>query len=70
MTVQLPKAPAAYDQGDQADLRAGIMQADAATRKSAENIDLRGTRLFIYDTATKARFQVVVTNGVLGIVPA
>ena len=59
--MNLPNAPATYSAADQGDLRSQIIQADKGNRKTTNDVDMKGCRLYLY-SPNGDRWQVTVSN--------
>ena len=63
--LNLPQAPAEYDQTYQRNLMSALIKADANSVKKDE--EWNPVRLVLQDTVTMARYQVTVVSGVLTV---
>jgi len=62
-------APDVYSQRNEANWRDHVSRALKAAFKKGGDVEISAGRLILTDTATGARYSVVVTSGVLSVVP-
>jgi len=70
MSLQLPAAPATYDQANETRTRAQLLQADRFNRKTGQNVDMKGAALYLYDSTGKRYIVGVSTAGALTVTAA
>jgi hypothetical protein len=69
MSLNLPKAPASYDVGNEGNLRSALMAEDRNNRKKGQHVDLKGANLYLY-APNGTRYIVAVSNaGAITVTP-